>query len=1219
MNEEAHDQLAEDVGSVPTFFREHEEFLDSLETAMASAGDPSTWTQPDVSITEAKQIRGMCKTLEAYQEQPTCLDPYLERIVSRLMTAVQGYVHVYYERQSGVRVERLNGIFDLLYTLCKVRGHKVVMRFFPHSVADVEPAFAALWWFASDLRASSWAARNTMLVWLSLLAMIPFDIESLDSGIVGLPAIESLGDAGNEGPLVSRWIELGKLFLARPGCEMESAALMLSRLLSRKDTASDYQPQFVSWAVREINGAVGGADGSDDACLKKALGIGSVLRVNGALRVICHLFSAMDTVAVLGDEAAQLQDIFQLDAFEQHSVTRKLISKAAQRLALLMLPPAPAPDTDRLRGRRDVRSNLGASANTEVLIGCGPVGRQTGSVGSDTDGDSQSVTDVEIPEDVEPLLGVLLQRLHDKDTVVRWSAAKGIGRIAERLPPALAREIVSAVGDILKDETLIGDDGVVDVSMTAEFSWHGALLCLAELSRRGLLYPQAVREVVPWVVRGLSYEVQRGDYSVGANVRDAACYVMWSFARIPNISGRRVFAEMSTEMATALISVAVFDRESNVRRAASAAFQEHVGRQLADFFSVGIMRNAFVTASRKIAEYEEYRQPLLRHLCTVTIYHWDLKTRVLAVRALRELAPLAPDYVRATLLPSIVANVSSPFLAVRHGAIAATGAIAETIASCLMADESAAKLILSVSDSVPLRYIEDFGASLALEALTSYIGSVGRAQWDIGGSGMQSKFFEIFVHALTTCKEAGGVVTEFTSFVDAYGLTSKQHASVEEATRVARSGTSCESFVLAVGALSAQHDLDLLCDNIARGATIEIRRNAAMALGHFCKRAQDDEGRGGLSSVQEHAAIDALSQGLTDHSVDNRGDVGSWVRQQSLCSLADIFGADRQVLLRLSASDEGLAIGLLGLIFRAATEKIDKLRAAAGRMVEIVLHEQQHDGIAADIGCCLDQLKQLVPEGALDRHIRYVAAAEELHWASTGDGGFSWADAGAAFARIVPALAVGEERIRQPLFEGLVATGSTEPLGRLAVNAVAEYAETRLPGLGDTAAGSGADGLVNELTRLLMTDRRTSKTINPALIVADQLAEVGALVGASQESLAALYRATQRVAFKLRAPTRLGLCLKLYSSLALASDELACRAAESLVAHMGHPILKIRQTAADHLFATACIHGAIDAGEDADELAGLLTETEWGQDSADVKAARARVVALVRGSLHPVH
>ncbi|KAJ2447600.1 hypothetical protein IWW46_000194 [Coemansia sp. RSA 2440] len=65
---------------------------------------------------------------------------------------------------------------------------------------------------------------------------------------------------------------------------------------------------------------------------------------------------------------------------------------------------------------------------------------------------------------------------------------------------ALAREIVLAVGDILKDETLV-DNGLIDVAMTTEYSWHGALLCLAELSRRGMLYAQALRQIVPWVVR----------------------------------------------------------------------------------------------------------------------------------------------------------------------------------------------------------------------------------------------------------------------------------------------------------------------------------------------------------------------------------------------------------------------------------------------------------------------------------------------------------------------------------------------------------------------------------------------------------------------------------------------------------------------------------------------------------------------------------------------
>ena len=73
--------------------------------------------------------------------------------------------------------------------------------------------------------------------------------------------------------------------------------------------------------------------------------------------------------------------------------------------------------------------------------------------------------------------------------------------------------------------------------------------------------------------------MRRGPISVGSHVRDAACYTCWAFARAyaPDVLRPHV-----TQLSESIVLATVFDREVNCRRAASAAFQECVGRQGAD-------------------------------------------------------------------------------------------------------------------------------------------------------------------------------------------------------------------------------------------------------------------------------------------------------------------------------------------------------------------------------------------------------------------------------------------------------------------------------------------------------------------------------------------------------------------------------------------------------------------------------------------------------------
>jgi hypothetical protein len=195
-----------------------------------------------------------------------------------------------------------------------------------------------------------------------------------------------------------------------------------------------------------------------------------------------------------------------------------------------------------------------------------------GKVANDEDAKAMSTDDdgaaellFEVPDAVEDVMGHLLTSLKDKATVVRWSAAKGIGRLTERLPLLCAHDVLDALVAQLHRNT--ENDTV----------WHGSCLALGELARRGLLLPERLQDVIePILIPAIHFDIRRGQTSVGAHVRDAACYTYWAFARAYSPP---VLKPHVAKMSHSLVTASLFDREVNCRRAASAAFQESVGRQ----------------------------------------------------------------------------------------------------------------------------------------------------------------------------------------------------------------------------------------------------------------------------------------------------------------------------------------------------------------------------------------------------------------------------------------------------------------------------------------------------------------------------------------------------------------------------------------------------------------------------------------------------------------
>lgn len=200
-------------------------------------------------------------------------------------------------------------------------------------------------------------------------------------------------------------------------------------------------------------------------------------------------------------------------------------------------------------------------------------------------------------------------------------------------------------------------------------------MALAELARRGLLLPSSFPDVIPVIVKALHYDVRRGPHSIGSHVRDAAAYVCWAFGRAyTNLDMKAVLEQLAPH----LLTVACYDREVNCRRAASAAFQENVGRQgtyphgidivnTTDYFALASRSNSYLTVAVSVAKYKGYLYPFAEELLCNKISHWEKSLRELTAQALALLVQYDMDYFAGHALEKLVPCTLSSDLCARHG------------------------------------------------------------------------------------------------------------------------------------------------------------------------------------------------------------------------------------------------------------------------------------------------------------------------------------------------------------------------------------------------------------------------------------------------------------------------------------------------------------------------------------------------------------------------
>ena len=447
-------------------------------------------------------------------------------------------------------------ISKILYTFCKVRGEKVIVRFLNVEAKYLEVLLSAI--EEAEVQETvdegshkwSWEQRYVVLLWLSHLLLAPFDLSTISSAEFEenkMPQISGLDVSPNLPGITKRLIPLAIKYLASSGKERDAANALLVRMAMRRDMQElGVLKSLVNWAVAALRTSANAVLGETYYYLGVLSFLSGILRssvetsdMNDYLTTIFH---AVHSLTLGTSELSKF--------IGSYAIARKMILKVIKSVIVILLR----------RSNQDM-------ASTEMT---------------------------------ETTIGYLLESLSDTDTPVRMSASKSLSVITLKLDPDMAAQVVEAVLESLNRNVLwnraeikLGARPVRDLSAVNHLEWHGLMLSLSHLLYRRSPPAEQLSDIIHALLLGLSFD-QRSTSggSVGSNVRDASCFGIWALARrystqeLQAVPTESVFAaklhpsssSIIQVLATELVLAGCLDPLGNIRRGSSAALQELIGR-----------------------------------------------------------------------------------------------------------------------------------------------------------------------------------------------------------------------------------------------------------------------------------------------------------------------------------------------------------------------------------------------------------------------------------------------------------------------------------------------------------------------------------------------------------------------------------------------------------------------------------------------------------------
>ncbi|KAK7538299.1 tubulin folding cofactor D C terminal-domain-containing protein [Phyllosticta citribraziliensis] len=609
------------------------------------------------------ELHRLTSLIEPFQEDPQLLDAHLKHVVPPLVSAYLERLRLPSAAITKPKLVSISfAISRILYTLCKVRGEKIIVGFLNNEPRYLEPMLDHVEQGLKD-DSFAWEEKYVGLLWLSHLMLAPFDLASISSF---QPPETAQARTGISLPddlpgIVNRMIPICINHLECAAKERTAASGALVRLSLRPDMRRlGVLHSLVDWALSYFENT-----SEELAGIHRCIGVLTFL--NGLVASankdelgshIQKIYRACDSIINQGN----------LAFFKSSAVSRKLIIKTFRNIVVHSLQSDGLEDTSAL---------------------------------------------------LEDVIDFLLQSVGDGDSPVRYAASKALSIIAMKLPDEMGAEVIEALLGCL-DEDVLWEGPVPNLTVVNALRWHGLTLTLSHLLYRRAPAVDQLPEILNALVLALNFEQRSATGgSIGTNVRDAACFGIWAISRrystkeLENVPTTSIRSAQVHDQSLSVIQVlgiellttACLDPAGNIRRGSSAALQELVGRhpdmvkdgislvQTIDFHAVGLRDRALGQVSFEAAKFQQiYWQALFDGLLGWRgVGSLDSASRLATAKAVGRLGSLQLpgilrsmiEQVRAQLVQRQVREVEE-----RHGLMLCLASLLDESLSRLKASSS---------------------------------------------------------------------------------------------------------------------------------------------------------------------------------------------------------------------------------------------------------------------------------------------------------------------------------------------------------------------------------------------------------------------------------------------------------------------------------------------------------------------------------------------------